>query len=55
VIATIALKGGGLITEVKKRKDVKLFEITKKNRDLLFSEILREVTGGNSSSLVGGD
>ncbi len=40
VIATIALKGSGLIAEVKGRKDVKLFEITKKNRDFLFSEIL---------------
>jgi len=40
VIATIALKGGGLIAEVKERKDVRLFEITKKNRDSLFSEIL---------------
>ena len=43
VIATIALKGLGLIAEVKGRKDVKLFEITKKNRDSLFSEILKEL------------
>jgi nucleoside-triphosphatase len=40
VIATIALKGSGLIAEVKERNDVRLFEITKKNRDSLFSEIL---------------
>jgi len=39
VIATIALKGSGLIAEVKKRKDVKLFEITRKNRDSLLKEI----------------
>ncbi len=39
VIATIALKGSGLIAEVKERKDVKLFEITKKNRDALLKEI----------------
>jgi len=39
VIATIALKGGGLIAEVKERKDVQLFEITKKNRDFLLKEI----------------
>jgi len=39
VIATIALKGSGLIAEVKKRKDVQLFEITKKNRDSLLKEI----------------
>jgi len=43
VIGTIALKGSGLIAQVKERKDVKLFEITKKNRDFLFSEILTEV------------
>jgi nucleoside-triphosphatase len=40
VITTIALKGSGLIAEVKERNDVRLFEITKKNRDSLFSEIL---------------
>jgi nucleoside-triphosphatase len=45
VIATIALKGSGLITEVKERKDVKLFEIIKGNRESLFSEILKEVGG----------
>jgi nucleoside-triphosphatase len=39
VIATIALKGSGLIAEVKERKDVRLFEITKKNRDSLLKEI----------------
>jgi nucleoside-triphosphatase len=43
VIATIALKGSGLITEVKKRQDIKLFEITQNNRDVLFSEILKEI------------
>jgi nucleoside-triphosphatase len=45
VIATIALKGSGLIAEIKERKDVQCFEITKKNRDSLFSEILKEVGG----------
>ena len=40
VIATIARKGSGLIAEVKKRKDIKLFEMTSSNRDSLFSEIL---------------
>jgi nucleoside-triphosphatase len=43
LIATLALKGSGLITEVKKRKDVQVFEIIKGNRDSLLSEILREV------------
>jgi len=45
VIATVAFKGSGLITEVRERKDVQLFEITKKNRDSLFSEILKDVGG----------
>lgn len=42
LIATIALKGGGLIAEVKDRQDVKLFTMTKNNRDYLLSEILGE-------------
>jgi nucleoside-triphosphatase len=43
VIATITLKGGGFIEEVKKRHDSKLFEITPKNRDFLLSDILGEI------------
>ncbi len=42
VIATIALKGSGLIAEIKEREDVKLFELTSHNRDILFLEILKE-------------
>jgi nucleoside-triphosphatase len=42
VIATVALKGSGLITEVKQRRDIKLYQITPINRDGLFSEILKE-------------
>ncbi|OGP69746.1 MAG: hypothetical protein A2169_10000 [Deltaproteobacteria bacterium RBG_13_47_9] len=44
VIGTIALKGSGLIAEIKEREDVKLFEISQSNRDSLLSEILEEVT-----------
>ena len=44
LIATIALKGGGLIAEVKERQDVKLFTMTKSNRDSLLYEILGEIT-----------
>jgi nucleoside-triphosphatase len=43
VIATIAFKGSGIIKEIKKRNDVKLFEITQRNRNSLLSDILREV------------
>jgi len=52
VIATIALKGSGLITEVKQRQDVKLFEITKGNRNSLLSEILREINPKNNHPLA---
>jgi nucleoside-triphosphatase len=43
VIATIALKGTGFIEAVKKRHDVRLFEMTQENRDSLLNEILKEV------------
>ena len=42
-IATIALKGSGPIEEIKKRHDIKLFELTKSNWDALLSDILKEV------------
>jgi len=45
VLATIALKGNGLIGEIKERADVKLFEITQENRDTLFLEVLKQVKG----------
>ena len=35
LIATIALKGKGIIQDIKNREDVKLFKITKSNRDRL--------------------
>lgn len=41
LIATIAMKGSGLIAEVKGRKDITLFTITPSNRDLLLDEILK--------------
>jgi nucleoside-triphosphatase len=43
VIATIAFKGSGLIAEIKERQDIKLFEMTKDNRDSLGLEILKEM------------
>jgi nucleoside-triphosphatase len=43
VIATVALKGGGLIEEVKKRKDVLTFLMTEGNRDSLVSEIVDKI------------
>lgn len=43
VIATIALKSSGFIEEIKKQQDVRLFEITLKNRDTLLTEILNSI------------
>ncbi len=48
VIATVALKGSGRITEAKQRRDVQLFEMTPSNRDVLFSEILKVINPKNS-------
>ena len=45
LIATIALKGSGIIEEIKKRPDVTLFKIDARNRDLVLSEILRSFRG----------
>jgi len=39
LIATIALKGGGLIAELKRRPDVRIFEITRENHDEIFANI----------------
>lgn len=52
VIATIALKGSGFITDVKKRDDVEMFEITQSNRDVLLSEILREIRSNKTKKNV---
>lgn len=43
VIATIALKGSGFMEEVKRRHDIKVFEITQRNRNSLLPDILSEV------------
>jgi nucleoside-triphosphatase len=43
VIAAVALKGAGLIEEVKKRRDAKMFEVSERNRDDLPVELLEEV------------
>lgn len=43
LIATVAIKGSGLISEIKKRNDVILLRITINNRDWLLNEILKEI------------
>jgi nucleoside-triphosphatase len=43
VLATIAQKESRFIEEVKRRQDIKLFEITQRNRNALLPDILNEV------------
>jgi nucleoside-triphosphatase len=43
VLATIAFKSGGFIEEIKKRGDIKVFEMTHGNRESLLFEILSDV------------
>jgi nucleoside-triphosphatase len=52
VLATIALKGGGFVGEVKARGDVELLTVSAGNRDRLASEIaerIRPVSAGRHS------
>jgi len=43
VIATVALKGGGIIEDIKKRSDVHLFELTQSNRDERLEDIMNHI------------
>jgi nucleoside-triphosphatase len=43
LVATIALKGSGMIADIKKRDDVKLFQVRIENRGPLVSEILKDI------------
>lgn len=43
LLATIASKGGGIISEVKSRADIRLFEITTGNRDILGEDIFHQI------------
>ena len=40
LIATIALRGGGIIAEIKGRRETTLLEVTARNRDCILSEVL---------------
>ena len=50
VLGTIARKGVGFIARVKQRPDVKLFDVTPRNREQLVEEILRLITAERTSS-----
>ena len=43
LIATVALKGGGLFDIIKRRPNTQLFELTRKNQGVLISKILKLV------------
>jgi nucleoside-triphosphatase len=49
LIATVALKGAGLIAEVKKRPDVRLAQVTAANRDVLPSELAAWLRTGQTA------
>ena len=42
LIATIAQHGGGLVEEIKRRKDVRIYTLTAQNRDGMLEAILTE-------------
>lgn len=46
VVATIALKGGGFIRQVKQRPDCRLITVTVDNRNVLGDRLLEEVVDG---------
>jgi len=41
LIATVAVVGGGIISDVKRRQDARIFQVIAANRDSLASEIVR--------------
>jgi len=43
IVATVALKGGGFIAEVKQRPDVQLIEIDSRNRDRLVEDLVKRI------------
>lgn len=43
LVATIAMKGGDLIEQIKRRSDIVLYQVTTENRDALPAEIVKTV------------
>ncbi|NIO16485.1 MAG: AAA family ATPase [Deltaproteobacteria bacterium] len=43
VVATVAMRGAGLIADLKERDDVSLFSVSKRNRDTVFPLVLSAV------------
>ncbi len=46
VVATIALQGGGIISYIKNRADVRVYQVTKERRDGLIGEIETAIREG---------
>jgi nucleoside-triphosphatase len=40
-IATVAIRGGGLIAEIKKRTDIQLIEVNRNNQDRITEQVLK--------------
>jgi len=43
VLGTIAVGGTDFIREIKERKDIKIFEVTVQNRDVLPEQLISEI------------
>lgn len=41
LIATVAMRGGGLIAEIKKRDDIQLVEVNRENQDKILEQVLK--------------
>jgi nucleoside-triphosphatase len=48
VVASVAATGPGLIRDVKDRRDVELWEVTRANRDELPQALMRRIEGGQT-------
>lgn len=44
LLATITKKGNGFVDQIKRRSDVEIIEVTRKNRDELPEELTRKIT-----------
>jgi len=45
LVATVGQRGGGFIAEVKRRRDVTLWEITRANRDVMPARVQAWIAG----------
>ena len=43
LLATVSKKGNGLLEQIKRRSDLEIIEVTRKNRDQLPEELARKI------------